>query len=276
MVAALGGPGLIRRGGTAHIMKAARRWIARMCSRRRDGFIPAIDPRAVGVAVTVTLRRRPHPQGSDRDRSCRRLPRRLSRPRPTTIAPRRTARASSITLPARPAARRAHRGAAGRLSPSARARAPAARQRIERDRRRARKGRHEPSLPPRVARFRRHRRRLPDAAPYGDAGADTLGHIAEACREVRAPTRAGAAPRSLRLPNLTGLGLGLGQALHWQSTGRRPPGLARTTDPAGAPGFAVEAREEQDRPQAIGDRRLPGRLRLGLFSARPSPASRRC
>src|SRR5205085_488692 len=46
----------------------------------------------------------------------------------------------------------------------------------------------------------------PDASAYGDEGADTVGHIAEACA-------AGAADSALRegrlnIPNLVGLGLG--------------------------------------------------------------------
>lgn len=45
----------------------------------------------------------------------------------------------------------------------------------------------------------------PDAAAFGDAGANTLGHIALACREGRAGEgRSG----PLRLPNLAALGLG--------------------------------------------------------------------
>jgi len=47
----------------------------------------------------------------------------------------------------------------------------------------------------------------PDADRYGDAGADTLGHIAAACREGRGD-RAGLRAGPLRLPNLARLGLG--------------------------------------------------------------------
>jgi phosphopentomutase len=62
----------------------------------------------------------------------------------------------------------------------------------------------------------------PDAAEYGDLGADTVGHIAEACARGfgdRAGLRAGA----LRLPNLSALGLGLACEI---ATGRVPPHLA--------------------------------------------------
>lgn len=59
----------------------------------------------------------------------------------------------------------------------------------------------------------------PDAADYGDEGADTLGHIAEACAEGRAEEgRSG----PLHLPNLSALGIG-GAAR--AATGRVPPGL---------------------------------------------------
>jgi len=46
----------------------------------------------------------------------------------------------------------------------------------------------------------------PDAARYGDEGADTLGHMAQACREGRGD-RAGLRAGPLRLPNLARLGL---------------------------------------------------------------------
>ena len=47
-----------------------------------------------------------------------------------------------------------------------------------------------------------------DAAAYGDAGADTLGHIAEACARGEGD-RAGLRQGPLRLPNLAALGVGL-------------------------------------------------------------------
>lgn len=59
----------------------------------------------------------------------------------------------------------------------------------------------------------------PDAAAFGDEGADTFGHIAAACAAGRADRgRAGA----LKTPNLDTLGLGAASA---HSTGRLPPGL---------------------------------------------------
>ncbi|WP_447936847.1 phosphopentomutase [Thermomonas fusca] len=53
-----------------------------------------------------------------------------------------------------------------------------------------------------------------DAADYGDAGADTFGHIADACAQQ--------ARGSLRIPNLTRLGLPQAHAL---ASGRTAPGF---------------------------------------------------
>ncbi|MBV9561430.1 MAG: phosphopentomutase [Bradyrhizobium sp.] len=61
----------------------------------------------------------------------------------------------------------------------------------------------------------------PDAARYGDEGADTIGHIAEACALGEADSEWREGP--LHLPHLTGLGLGQASCL---ATGRCPPGLA--------------------------------------------------
>ncbi|WP_439374697.1 phosphopentomutase [Bradyrhizobium sp. DASA03120] len=60
----------------------------------------------------------------------------------------------------------------------------------------------------------------PDAARYGDDGADTVGHIAQACMAGHADGSARSGP--LRLPNLVALGLGEACRL---ATGRVPPGL---------------------------------------------------
>ncbi len=80
----------------------------------------------------------------------------------------------------------------------------------------------------------------PDAAAYGDAGSDTLGHIAEACAAGRADQgRAG----SLKLPNLDRLGLG---AAAQAATGRRPPGLSAA--PQGWFGAGVETSRGKDTP----------------------------
>jgi phosphopentomutase len=75
-----------------------------------------------------------------------------------------------------------------------------------------------------------------DAAAFGDAGADTLGHIAE---------RRLASGAALRLPNLERLGLGAAAAA---STGAFPAGFARRDGFGGAWGFAVERSRGKDTP----------------------------
>ena len=62
----------------------------------------------------------------------------------------------------------------------------------------------------------------PDAAAYGDAGANTLGHIAEACADGRGD-RDGLRKGLISLPNLDALGLGAAAKL---STGELPLGLS--------------------------------------------------
>ncbi len=75
-----------------------------------------------------------------------------------------------------------------------------------------------------------------DADRYGDAGADTLGHIAGQC----------AAPGgSLAIPNL--LRLGLGEASR-ESRGHPLAGLESLSRPEGAWGYAVERSSGKDTP----------------------------
>lgn len=62
----------------------------------------------------------------------------------------------------------------------------------------------------------------PDAARFGDEGADTLGHIADACADGRGDVT-GVRSGPLYLPNLDALGLGAAAEL---STGRVPQGLS--------------------------------------------------
>jgi phosphopentomutase len=83
-----------------------------------------------------------------------------------------------------------------------------------------------------------------DAEAYADAGADTLGHIAEACA-AGAGDRAGLRAGPLRLPNLAALGLGLACEA---STGRVPPNLAPPGKPRGAFGYGVETSRGKDTP----------------------------
>ena len=80
----------------------------------------------------------------------------------------------------------------------------------------------------------------PDAGDFGDAGANTLGHIAQACAEGRANEgRSG----PLRLPVLDGLGLGRAVAL---ASGLNPPGLE--AEPRGLWGAATEVSRGKDTP----------------------------
>ena len=81
----------------------------------------------------------------------------------------------------------------------------------------------------------------PDAAAYGDEGADTLGHIARACALGEAD-RAGLRAGPLRVPTLAALGLGLACE---SATGRVPPGL-ECDAPRAAYGSAVETSQGKD------------------------------
>jgi len=80
----------------------------------------------------------------------------------------------------------------------------------------------------------------PDAAAFGDAGANTLAHIAQACAEGRAEVgRSG----PLRLPNLDRLGLGAAVRL---ASGATMPGFQAT--PEGLWGAATEVSRGKDTP----------------------------
>ena len=81
---------------------------------------------------------------------------------------------------------------------------------------------------------------LPDAGQYGDAGADTFGHIAAACAEGRAGQgRHG----PLRIPNLGRLGL-----VHAAAAARAawPAGFAADVEPVAAWGYAAELSRGKD------------------------------
>jgi phosphopentomutase len=83
----------------------------------------------------------------------------------------------------------------------------------------------------------------PDAEAYGDVGADTLGHIAEACAAGQGD-RDGLRKGLLSLPNLDALGLGAAAKL---STGSVPPGL--TDSPRGGRfGVGREVSKGKDTP----------------------------
>jgi phosphopentomutase len=83
----------------------------------------------------------------------------------------------------------------------------------------------------------------PDAADYGDVGADTLGHIARACADGRGD-REGLRKGLLHLPNLDALGLGAAARL---STGTLPPGLSETPR-GGRYGVGREISKGKDTP----------------------------
>jgi phosphopentomutase len=80
----------------------------------------------------------------------------------------------------------------------------------------------------------------PDAADFGDTGANTLAHIAMACAAGKADEgRSG----PLRMPNLDALGLGAAIAL---ASGVAAPGLGAT--PVGLWGAATEVSRGKDTP----------------------------
>jgi phosphopentomutase len=83
-----------------------------------------------------------------------------------------------------------------------------------------------------------------DAGDYGDTGADTVGHIAEACAEGRGD-HAGLRRGALTLPHMVSLGLGLACRA---STGRMPPSLELQGDVAGRWGYGVETSKGKDTP----------------------------
>lgn len=83
-----------------------------------------------------------------------------------------------------------------------------------------------------------------DADSYGDAGSDTVGHIAEGCAQGRGD-QAGLRQGPLHLPHMTALGLGLACEA---STGRMPPNLAPQGPLKGAWGYGVENSKGKDTP----------------------------
>jgi len=82
-----------------------------------------------------------------------------------------------------------------------------------------------------------------DAHLYGDEGANTLGHIAQACLEGKADSQQRSG--KLTMPNLTRLGLA--HALE-ASCGKPMPGLDTSINPEHAYGFAVEQSKDKDTP----------------------------
>ena len=82
----------------------------------------------------------------------------------------------------------------------------------------------------------------PDAERFGDAGADTLGHIAEACARGQADDRGRCGP--LKLPNLARLGL---YHAHREATGASAAGI-QLGEIDGAYAHAMEVSSGKDTP----------------------------
>ena len=83
-----------------------------------------------------------------------------------------------------------------------------------------------------------------DAHLYGDTGADTLGHIADACAAGRGD-REGLRSGPLALPNLVRLGLA---HAYEASTGRPLTGATKPRRAAGRHGYGVERSQGKDTP----------------------------
>lgn len=83
-----------------------------------------------------------------------------------------------------------------------------------------------------------------DAEAFGDAGADTLGHIAARCAAGEGD-KDGLRSGPLRVPNMDRLGLGAAGRL---STGKDVPGLDFDGEPEGLWGYAAEVSNGKDTP----------------------------
>ncbi|XKE44425.1 phosphopentomutase [Halomonas organivorans] len=117
----------------------------------------------------------------------------------------------------------------------------------------------------------------PDAAAFGDTGADTLGHIAEACARGQAdlvqgpehgPGPAAGATRQgpLTLPNLGRLGL---FHAHRESTGAWAAGVTPPETITGAYGHAREISSGKDTPSGHWELAgVPVRFEWGYFTQR--------
>ena len=101
----------------------------------------------------------------------------------------------------------------------------------------------------------------PDAERFGDSGADTLGHIAEACARGDADGRGRRG--ALSLPNLARLGLAHVAAA---SRGRALPGFTASARPTGLHGFASEQSLGKDTPSGHWELTgVPVRFEWGYF-----------
>ena len=84
----------------------------------------------------------------------------------------------------------------------------------------------------------------PDAAAFGDEGANTLGHIAAACAAGKGD-RVGLRSGPLKVPNLEKMGLGYAAEL---ACGQRPEGFDFTGEATAAWGCAAEISGGKDTP----------------------------
>ena len=103
----------------------------------------------------------------------------------------------------------------------------------------------------------------PDAERFGDAGADTLGHIAEACARGQADDRGRRGP--LQLPNLARLGL---YHAHREATGASAAGI-QLGEIDGAYAHAMEVSSGKDTPSGHWEiAGVPVRFDWGYFEDR--------
>ncbi|SHL36093.1 phosphopentomutase [Roseibium suaedae] len=101
-----------------------------------------------------------------------------------------------------------------------------------------------------------------DADRFGDAGSDTLGHIAAACASGQGD-REGLRSGPLHLPNLNRLGLGAAALL---STGSPAAGLPADVEPEGLWGYAAEVSNGKDTPSGHWEiASVPVRFDWGYF-----------
>jgi phosphopentomutase len=82
----------------------------------------------------------------------------------------------------------------------------------------------------------------PDAADFGDAGADTLGHIAQSCAAGDADVPGGRSG-PLHIPNMNALGLCRAAEA---ATGRHPAGIPRVERPSAVWTYASEVSKGKD------------------------------
>lgn len=104
----------------------------------------------------------------------------------------------------------------------------------------------------------------PDAARFGDVGADTFGHIAAGCAAGRGDGHGRKGP--LAIPNLTALGLG---DAHRTASGMAPAGMALTSAARGLFGSAAEISSGKDTPSGHWEMAgVPVRFEWGYFTDR--------